>query len=56
MILTDDDIFEESIRLQKEGCENHDECLKRFVDTFGDEGDRCYALALIELNKMIEIF
>ena len=56
MILTDNDIFEESIRLQKEGCENHDECLMIFVNTFGDENDKCYGMALIELNRMIEIF
>ena len=56
MILTDNDIFEQSIRLQKEGCENHDECLMIFVNTFGDENDKCYGMALIELNRMIEIF
>ena len=56
MILTDNDIFEQSVKLQKEGCENHDECLMIFVATFGNEFDKCYAMALIELNRMIEIF
>ena len=56
MILTDNDIFEQSVALLKEGCENHDECLMIFVNTFGKEFDRYYAMALIELNRMIEIF
>jgi len=57
-MLTDDDIFKQSVALQKEGSdtEEHDECLMIFVNTFGDEGDKCYARALIELNRMIEIF
>ena len=57
-MLTDDDIFKQSVALQKEGSdtEEHDECLMIFINTFGDEGDKCYARALIELNRMIEIF
>ena len=57
-MLTDDDIFKQSVALQKEGSdtEEHDECLMIFVNTFGDEHDKCYAKALIELNRMIEIF
>ena len=57
-MLTDDDIFKQSVALQKEGSdtEEHDECLMIFVNTFGYEGDKCYASALIELNRMIEIF
>ena len=54
--MSDNDIFEQSIQLQKEGIENHDECLMIFVNTFGNEQDRCYGRALIELNRMIEIF
>ena len=58
MILNDNDIFEQSIALQKEGSdtEEHDECLMIFVNTFGDEFSKCYAKALIELNRMIETF
>ena len=57
-MLSDNDIFEQSIALQKEGSdtEEHDECLMIFVNTFGDEFSKCYARALIELNRMIEIF
>ena len=57
MILSDNDIFEQSIALQKEGSdtEEHDECLLLYVNEFGDEGDKRYAQALIELNRMIEI-
>ena len=57
-MLNDNDIFEQSIALQKEGSdtEEHDECLMIFVNTLGDEGAKCYARALIELNRMIEIF
>jgi len=58
MILSDNDIFEQSVTLQKEGSdtEEHDECMQIFANTFGDEGDKYYAKALIELNRMIEIF
>ena len=58
MILSDNDIFEQSIALQKEGSdtEEHDECLMIFVNTFGDEFSKYYTRALIELNRMIEIF
>jgi len=58
MILSDNDIFEQSIALQKEGCDikEHNACLLIFVNDFGDEGDKCYVQALIELNRMIEIF
>ena len=57
-MLNDNDIFEQSIALQKEGSdtEEHDNSLLVFVNTFGDEGDKYYAQALIELNRMIEIF
>ena len=57
-MLSDNDIFEQSIALQKEGSdtEEHDGCLMTFVNTFGDEADKFYAKALIELNRMIEIF
>jgi len=57
-MLSDNDIFEQSIALQKEGSdtEEHDECLMIFVNTFGDEFSKCYTRALIELNRMIEIF
>ena len=58
MILNDNDIFEQSIALQKEGSdlEEHDDCLMIFVNTFGDEFSKYYVKALIELNRMIEIF
>ena len=57
-MLNDNDIFKQSAALQKEGSdiEEHDDCLMIFVNTFGDEGDKYYAKALIELNRMIEIF
>ena len=57
-MLNDNDIFKQSAALQKEGSdtEEHDECLTVFVNTFGDEFSKCYARALIELNRMIEIF
>ena len=57
-MLSDDDIFEHSITLQKEGSDldKHDSCLLRFINTFGDAYDKYYGLALIELNQMIEIF
>jgi len=57
-MLSDNDIFEQSIALQKEGSdtEEHDECLMIFVNTFGDEFSKYYTRALIELNRMIEIF
>ena len=57
-MLTDDDIFQQSVALQKEGddLDEHDKTLMIFVNTFGDEFSKYYVKALIELNRMIEIF
>lgn len=57
-MLTNDDIFRQSVALQQEGndIEEHDKSLLIFVKTFGSEFDIYYAMALIELNRMIETF
>jgi len=57
-MLTKKDILDQSVALQKEGSdiEEHDKCLKAFVQTFGNtEGNLWYAQAVIDFNRMIEL-